>query len=198
MVTPAVRSGSRRTTVPVAVALAAVMAASLGLVLTRPGASAAAGRNGALPGWLPSAAVPVGRVVTATSAHPWLAIEGDSVRADLARGDALVTVVGPAVPEEGGFPVPATTPCTFTVTFARAAGHVPLRASAFTITDELGHLHHPLVTLQGGGPLPSRVSSGHLVTLSVSDVLPTGNGSLHWAPAGSAPLVSWDFDVEID
>ena len=33
--------------------------------------------------------------------------------------------------------------------------------------------------------------------LTVSAVLPTGNGALHWAPAGR-PLVSWDLDVEID
>jgi hypothetical protein len=140
----------------------------------------------------------VGRVVTASSAHPWLAIEGDSVQADLARGRALVTAVGPTVPEEGGFPVPATSPCTFTVTLARAVGDVPLRASAFTITDELGHLHHPLVTLPGGAPRPARVAPGRSVTLTVYGVLPTGNGALHWAPVDGKALVSWDFDVEID
>ena len=108
-----------------------------------------------------------------------------------------MTAVGPAVPEEGVFPVPATSICTFTVTFARNAGSVPLSAAAFTITDEQGDLHHPVVTLPGGAPLPARAAPGRPVTLAVSAVLPTGNGALHWAPAGR-PLVSWDFDVEID
>jgi len=171
--------------------------AVLGLVLSRSGAPAATG-YGSLPSWLPKASVPVDRVVTASSAHPSLAIEGDTVRADLAHGTSLVTAVGPAVPEEGVFPVPATTPCTFTVTFARSGGWVPLSAAAFTITDEQGRLHHPRVTLQGGAPLPARAAPGRLVTLTVSDVLPTGNGALRWAPAAGRALVSWDFSVEID
>jgi len=174
------------------------LATALGAFLSRHVAPAATDRYGSLPSWLPEASTPVDRVVTASAAHPSLAIEGDTVRADLARGTTLVTAVGPAVPQEGVFPVPATSPCTFSVTFAHIGGSVPLSAAAFTITDEQGQLHHPLVTLQGGAPLPARAVPGRLVTLSVSDVLPTGNGALHWAPAGRRPLVSWDFSVEID
>ena len=120
------------------------------------------------------------------------------MRADLARGTTLVTAVGPAVPRSGVYPVPATSPCTFTVTLARSAGTVPLRAGSFTITDEQGQTHHPLVTVQGGSPLPARVPPGRLITLTVFAVLPTGNGALHWAPARTRPLVSWDFAVELD
>jgi hypothetical protein len=101
------------------------------------------------------------------------------------------------VPEDGEFPVPATSPCTFTVTFKAATATVPLRAGAFTILDELGHVHHPQVTA-AGGPLPAQVRPGGSVTLRVHDVLPTGNGRLRWAPEGTKPIVSWDFDVEID
>jgi hypothetical protein len=137
-------------------------------------------------------------MVTATGAHPSLAIEGDTVRADLRGGHVLVTAVGPVVPEEGAFPVPTTSPCTFTITFARGSGAVPLAASAFTITDELGRVHHPQVSLQGGGGLPARIRNGQAVTVTVAGVLPTGNGTLHWAPSGRTPLVSWDFSVEID
>jgi hypothetical protein len=36
------------------------------------------------------------------------------------------------------------------------------------------------------------------VSLNVRDVLPTGGGRLRWAPDDPRPLVSWDFDVEID
>ncbi len=110
----------------------------------------------------------------------------------------LVTAIGPAVPQEGRFPVPATTPCTFTVTFTAAAGAVPLSATAFTIIDEYGILHHPRVHARDGGTPPARVTPGHTVTLTVADVLPTGNGQLRWTPAGAKPIISWDFDVEID
>lgn len=149
-------------------------------------------------GWLPAPATPVGRVVTASPAHPWLAIEGDTVRVLLARGHAMATAVGPAVPEEGQFPVPATSPCTFTITFADVSGTVPLSPAAFTILDRLGKLHHPQVTVQSGRPVPAEVTAGAPLALTVKAVLPTGGGQLRWTPQGASPVVSWDFDVEID
>jgi hypothetical protein len=180
-------------------AATAIVSVCAALLVVAPAAAATgAGGYGSLPKWLPKATVQVGRVVSASPAHPWLAIEGDTVRADLPTGRTLVTAVGPSVPEEGAFPVPANSPCSFTITFTRASGSVPLAAGAFTITDELGHVHHPKVALEGDGGLPRRVSPGQPVTLTVSDVLPTGNGTLHWAPTGHDALVSWDFDVEID
>jgi hypothetical protein len=116
----------------------------------------------------------------------------------LVSSKVLATTVGPVVPEEGRFPVPATSPCSFTITLTAISGNLPLRAGAFTILDELGHLHHPRLIAKGGGPSPALVSQGHTVTLIASDVLPTGNGRLRWTPQGSKPVVSWDFDVEID
>jgi hypothetical protein len=116
----------------------------------------------------------------------------------LSHGKVLATTVGPEVPEDGEFPVPATTPCSFTVTFTAAGGTVPLDAKAFTILDELGHVHHPDVTAARGGTPPTHVRPGETVTLDVTDVLPTGGGRLRWAPEGSKPIASWDFDVEID
>jgi hypothetical protein len=56
-----------------------------------------------------------------------------------------------------------------------------------------------VVSLQEGGLLPARVAPGpHPVTLTASAVLPTGNGTLRWAPDGQRPVVSWDFAVEVD
>lgn len=155
-------------------------------------------KYGGFPSWLPRPKVRVGRLVTASAAHPWLAIEGDTVRVVLASSRALVTAVGPNVPEEGGFPVPRTTPCSFVVTFARPSGAIPLNPAAFTILDELGHLHHPHVSVTGGGPVPSQIASGRTISLEVSAVLPTGSGELSWSPDGGRPIASWDFDVEID
>jgi hypothetical protein len=102
------------------------------------------------------------------------------------------------VPEQGRFPVPATTACRFTLTLRGEAGSVGLSASAFTIVDELGGVHRPGVTTARGGPLPRLLAPGRTLALTVSGVLPTGNGRLRWAPLGGRPIVSWDFDVEID
>ena len=157
---------------------------------------AAPARYGGLPNWLPKSTIPVGRTVVATSAHPVLGIEGDTVVVNLPGGHVLANAVGPAVPEEGQFPLPATTPCTFTVTFSSGAGTVPLNPVMFTILDEHGALHHPKVTATSG-PMPADIGTGP-VTLTIKDILPTGSGQLRWAPDGGSPIVSWDFDVEID
>ena len=180
------------------VGVAVALAISAGLYLARPASSTASAKYGELPSWLPTPAVSVGRVVVASAAHPRLAIEGDTVSVQLAGGQVMATAVGPEVPEEGQFPVPATTPCTFIVTFAQASGTIPLQATAFTILDELGHLHHPQVTTPAGGTWPAGLPSGQTITLTVKAVLPTGNGQLRWSPSGRPPVVSWDFDVEID
>jgi hypothetical protein len=161
--------------------------------------ASAGGRYGGLPSWLPKTKITVDRTVLASAAHPKLAIEGDSVIVALNRGRTRATAVGPTVPEEGQFPVPASSPCTFVITFASASGAVPLRRAAFTILDEQGRLHHPRVTLRGGGPVPARVKPHQTVSLIITDVLPTGNGQLRWSPANATrPIASWDFDVEID
>jgi hypothetical protein len=159
---------------------------------------ASAAKYGGLPSWLPKAKVPVERVLSASPAHPALAIQGNTVSVHLARGQVLATAVGPTVPESGRFPVPATSPCTFILTFAHASGVIPLSAKAFTFIDELGHVRHPRVTAIGGGALPRLLVPGRPVSLRVYDVLPTGDGGLTWAPGGGRPIVSWDFDVEID
>ncbi len=196
---PGARAASRpRAWLGVAGAIGAALAVSAGIYLALPGGQPASARYGGLPSWLPTQSLPVGRVVQASAAHPWLAIEGDTVQVRLAAGQVLATAVGPEVPEEGQFPVPATTPCTFTITFTRAYGTVPLSQAAFTIIDEQGHLHRPHVTEQGGGSLPGVVKPGQTVTLIVAGVLPTGAGQLRWTPQGTKPIVSWDFDVEID
>ena len=188
-----------------ALGIAAVAAAGVtAFLVTRPGphparapAPSPAQTYGSLPGWLPQPSVPVGRVVTASPAHPRLAIEGDTVHVLLPGAQVMATAVGPQVPEEGRFPVPETTRCTFTVTFARATGPLTLRAADFATVDERGHLHRLRLHVRGGGPLPARVPAGHTVSVVMTGRLPTGNGQLIWAPDGRN-TVSWDFSVEID
>ena len=179
-------------------AMAVIAAAVVVLVLSSGGGAKPAARYGGLPSWLPKSTTPTDHLLTATAAHPKVAVEGDTVHVDLAHGQADATVVGPQVPEEGKFPVPATSPCSFTVTLTRVSGDVPLRASDFTILAEDSHLYHPRVSGPPGGPVPRVVKSGQTVMLTIKAVLPTGGGQVRWTPQHGPPLSSWDFDVEID
>jgi hypothetical protein len=194
-------SGPRRTLrLALAITTVIVLAVLAGVLLS--GGDGPTGtaplRYGGLPSWLPKSSAPVNRELHASRAHPTLAIQGNTVAVQLAAGRVLATAVGPRVPEDGRFPVPPTSPCTFIVTFASASGVVPLSAADFTFVDELGHVRHPRVSTLDGGSIPARVAPGRPLSLKVYDVLPTGDGGLSWAPEGRRPLASWDFDVEID
>ena len=191
-------AGSRAAAAALGVAAVAVAGITT-FVVTRPGPppGSAVQTYGGLPSWLPKPSVPVGRVVTASAAHPKLAIQGDTVRVLLTGAQVLATTVGPQVPEEGKFPVPEATRCTFTITFAKATGTFTLRAADFATVDERGQLHRLRLHLRGGGPLPAQVTAGQTVSVIMTGGLPTGNGQLIWAPDGRN-TVSWDFSVEID
>jgi hypothetical protein len=68
----------------------------------------------------------------------------------------------------------------------------------FAIVDELAKLHHSRLSIQGQRASSMSVTPNCTVTLALNDTLPTGNGQLRRAPIGSTPLVSWEFDVEIN
>ena len=163
----------------------------------QPAAAKSAG-YGSMPSWLRGRTAAVGRTLHASSRHSVLAIQGDSVAIDLPGGHVHATAVGPAVPHPGRVPIPTTSPCTLTVTFTGASGVIPLSATAFTFVDELGQVHHPRVTALGGGPVPRQLTPGRTLSLTVRDVLPTGNERLEWAPNRQRPIVAWDFSLEID
>lgn len=181
---------------PAALAVVAVVAAVAAGVVPATRHSGHGQGYGTLPSWLPRRAVRVGRLVHASPTRPWVAVQGDTVAVEDRAGSALATVVGPAVPENGQFPVPRTTPCTFTVTLVGRRGSLPLAPGQFTILDELGRLHRPGVRAAGGG-LPARLVAGRTVELTIHAVLPTGGGRLRWSLTAK-PTVAWDFDVEID
>jgi hypothetical protein len=161
-------------------------------------ADASKAKYGGLPTWLPKAKVPVGQVLHASQAHPALSIQGEGISVNLGKASVLVTAAGPSVPEEGRTPVPKTSPCEFIVTFAHASGVIPIRAGVFKFIDEQGNVRHPRVTAMDGGAPPRAFVPGKPVSLTVYDVLPTGDGALTWSPRGGRPIASWDFDVEID
>jgi Phosphoesterase family len=132
---------------------------------------------------------------TATSTHPVLALQGDTVPVSVGRARLLASAVGPTVRHDAGS---SAVPSSFIVTFRAASRATALHSSSLTVIDELGELHHPQVTAVGGGPAPSELLPGQAVTLVVRDQLAVGNGQLRWAPVGSSPLVSWDFDLELN
>ena len=192
------RSSGRRARGALAIAAMAVVTVVVVIFATQGGGAKPAATYGGLPSWLPKTTTPTDQLVSATAAHPKLAVEGDTIRVGLAHGQVDATVVGPEVPEAGKFPVPATSPCSFTVTLTRVSGHIPLRASDFTILAENSHLYHPRVTAPHGRPTPGVVKPGQTLMLTIKAVLPTGRGQVRWKPEAGPPISSWDFDVEID
>jgi hypothetical protein len=102
------------------------------------------------------------------------------------------------VPEIGHFPLPRTSFCRFTITFADASGVIALNRAQFATIDEVGRLHTLRITRMGGGSVPAEVRPGQTVSLLAGAVLPTGEGRFMWAPVAGRPVVQWDFDVEID
>jgi hypothetical protein len=157
------------------------VAASVGIYLAVPSSGSSASAYGTLPSWLPTATIPVGRVVTASPGHPALAIEGDTVRVVLPHGSALATLVGPQVPPFK-IPIPQTVKTTFILTLGHVTGTVP--DSGLILLDAAGHAYRPVITRHGD-------------TLTLTAVMATGSGQLRWAPAGKV-VVSWEFSVEVD
>jgi len=165
----------------------------------QPGAVAAAGdlTYGSLPSWLPTPTVAVGRVLTASAAHPALGIEGDTVRVAVPGGRMDVTAVGPAVRASGRVPVPSSTRCTFTVTLTGASGVVAVGAGRWTVIDERGHVGVPRV-LRAAGTRADTVTTGQTVRYNLVADLPAGSGALAWTPRPGQVIATWDFTVEID
>jgi hypothetical protein len=171
--------------------------AAAGLGLAACGGTSSAQAYGGLPDWLPTSTEAVHRVVEASAGHPQLGVEGDTMSVVLPNGRALATVVGPYDTTQGQYPPPETTPCTFILTLDQVSGTVPIEPADFTLVDELGHLYHPTVTLDGA-PLPTTAPGGRVLTVKASHVMPTGSGMIRWAPGGGEPIASWDFSIEVD
>ena len=154
---------------------------------------------GSIPAYLrDKQAPPANQILSATAAHPAIAIQGISVKLHLAHGSALATAVGPDVPDRIQGTADLHTPATWDLTFADVHGTVPISPRLFTITDEQGMLLAPHVSVLGAGRLPTFVPAGRALTLRLTTVVSVGDGKLRYAPAGGPWLAEWDFDVETD
>ena len=161
--------------------------------------SGAAVRYGSIPAYLRNKqAAPANQLLSATAAHPAIAIQGVSVVLHLAHGRALATAVGPEVPDRIQGSADLHTPATWDLTFANVHGTVPISPSLFTITDEQGMLLLPHLSIVGGRSLPKIVPAGRPFTLRLTTVVSVGDGKLRYAPGGGPWLAEWDFDVETD
>jgi len=164
-------------------------------------ASASSGSSatyGTLPSWLPKSTIPVGRVVHASAAHPWLAVEGDTVIVSTAHGTSATTAVGPYNDSTGMFPLPRFLRSTFVVTFKDTAGQIPITPRAFVIVDEHGRVYHPRVESSSGGTAPTHIATGAPVAIRVIVNLAEGSGLLRWSPDGTHTIVGWDYTNEYD
>lgn len=161
--------------------------------------SQAGARYGSIPTYLRNKqAPPPNQVLSATAAHPAIAIQGISVALHLAHGSALATAVGPDVPDRIQGTADLHTRATWDLTFANVHGTIPISPRLFTITDEQGMVLVPHLSVLGGGPLPKIVPGGGPLTLRLTTVVSVGDGKLRYAPAGGPWLAEWDFDVETD
>lgn len=202
------RPAPRRVLALCAVALVAIAATTYGVVraTTHTSNPLASLKYGKIPSWLPSAKPPPNQIVTATEASPVLAaIEGNTVDTQLAGGSAMVTTVGPAIPswvsnqvQSGHWNAGETAPSTFTVTFAQVKGTIPLRASQFQILTTAGQVIHPAITTANGKPMPSEVTAGKPLMLTMKTGLVEGEGVLRWVPVGTRVLVAWTYELELD
>lgn len=156
-------------------------------------------RYGSVPGELRNKqAAPSNQLLSASAAHPAIAIQGISVVLHLARGNALAVAVGPDIPTRIQGSADVHTPASWDLTFCHVHGTVPISPRLFTITDEQGALLSPHVSVLGGGPMPKTVPAGRPFTLKLSTVVSVGDGKLRYAPTGGSWLAEWDFDVETD
>jgi hypothetical protein len=156
-----------------------------------------------LPSYLPRNTTKVNRVVTATRAHPQLAIAGDSVVLNLAAGRTWATMNGPLYNNKYAGTNQPVIPATFLLTFSRTHGTIPLAPKDFTILDERGNNIVPRFAVKGGGAMPSKLPAGRSLTLVMSTTISVGDGSIVYNPtgftkAGHRPLAGWDFIVEDD
>lgn len=203
---PAFGLGPRRVLLAGATAVVVAAAVLVTVLLSGGHSPPARARYGGLPSWLPKPAKQASTPIPqATLEHPWLAgVEGETVSVLLPAGGALVTVVGPSVPESVAENAQKdredsdTARCTFSATLRSTAGVVPLSPRAFTILGERGETFRPRVTNAAGGGLPSQITTGHSVTLTLRAQLPEGQGAVRWAPTGPRVVAGWIFGLELD
>jgi hypothetical protein len=158
------------------------------------------GRYGGIPKDLRGhQAVPGNQILTSRVGRPADAIQGISVRVTLASGArALMTTVGPDVPDRDQGSFRNHTNATWAVTFASVHGRLPISNGTFAITDEQGQTFAPRMTVLGGGKVPAAVPRGRPFTLVLHARTSIGDGKVRYKPAGGRLLVEWDFDAETD
>ena len=167
-------------------------------------ASAAATAGSGDPERAPHAgSYPVATAQPAVSATPTVTPGGyqlvaAGVPVDLRTPDAqaVITVSGPdvdvPVPQVGQPITASRAPGVLTVTVTASSGSVPVRAGDFLGLDEQ---QEPYAL--SPDTAQATATPGHPATVHLASDFASGHTTLTWQPGG-APLVTWDFVVEID
>lgn len=135
---------------------------------------------------------------TASPGHAQLVSIGDTVRVEVGGRSVLVTASGPelraAVPPSVSAPAAPDrrSAGTVTVTLRAASEPVTLCAAGLAARDELGHA----IPLAADQPCAT-AAPGRAAALRLSGTFAAGHATLVWQSAGK-PLVTWDFEVELD
>jgi len=186
----------RHLRVPLAVVAAAALTGCSGAA----GAAGEAGEATSAPhagAYLVATPVPqVTSTPTVSAGGYQLVAAGDPVRVVLPDADLVAVVAGPEldVPEPApGQPITAqSAPGVLSVTLTVDSGHLTVPASSFLALDE----DQDPVALTSSAPTVT-ATPGHPATVQLSSRFATGHTTLTWQPQG-APLITWDFVVEID
>lgn len=207
-------SGPRRTFVLLAAAVAVLGGLGLALALGSGGStrrSALPGiyayHKGRVPAWIPNARAAANPTpITASMVSPVSTlVEGDTIRAVFPRGMALVDVTGPTEPawveraiQDGHSKWGQQSPGTFTVTYSKVQGTVPVAAGAFLVRMPQGTFRPASVRPLRGDTVPSVLHHGQSLTLLLHfQLLPAGEGAMAWTPERDHLLAGWDFDFEL-
>ena len=169
-----------------------------------PAPTSAAGDSPAAAGGAPHAgSYPVATAQPAVTATPTvtpggyqLVAAGVPVELRTPDAQAVITVSGPdvdvPVPQVGQPITASRAPGVLTVTVTASAGSVPVRAGDFLGLDEQ---QEPYALTSDAAQ--ATATPGHPVTVHLASDFASGHTTLTWQPGG-APLVTWDFVVEID
>lgn len=186
------RGGARRRP-----GLRAFLPAAAGLTLTAAcsggASSAAAPLAGA--GHYPVATARPPQVSSASAGHYQLVAAGDQVHVQVGTARVLARMSGPEIDQVGavpGKPPPTSAPGVLTVSLTSEQGTLDVPAGSFLTLGERQdriavHADHTAVHVAPGRP----------ATFHLSTAFRAGHTTFTWQPQG-APLVTWDFVVELD
>ncbi|MCL2737160.1 MAG: hypothetical protein FWD75_11165 [Propionibacteriaceae bacterium] len=177
-----------------------LLAVAMATTLATAGCSGPVNAYGGPPTWLPTPTPSSDTPLAGSHGHPALAIQGETVRAQMpGGGTVLITVTGPAVPGTGtgsATPGGSTVAATWEVALNEGTVDVPIADEDFAVLDAAGGVHRPSL-VPDQPTLHLILSPGQSMTVEVTIMVPPGEGLFQWAPDGHTLIASWDYTLEL-